>query len=90
MARSRPSYEPSLAGVHTVRMSRRLTKKSFVKWPGVSVKTPSCERPVLASSTRRPATSTAISVEVVGEIAVSGYVVGSVPKLVVHQVEVGS
>ena len=48
-------------GAHETSASSRLTKKSLLSCSGVEVKTPTCERPVLASRTRIPPTSTAIS-----------------------------
>ena len=48
-------------------MSSRLTKKSLVSVPGLSVKTPCLDLPALAPSTRRPPTSTVIS----GAVSVS-------------------
>ena len=42
-------------GVHSVRMSSRLTKKSLLNVPGRSVRTPCAEPPWLAPSARMPA-----------------------------------
>ena len=63
VARSRPSKRPASldAGFHSVPMSSRFTKKSFVSTPGRLVKTPFLDWPSLALRTRRPPISTVIS-----------------------------
>jgi hypothetical protein len=43
---------------HSPAISVRLTKKLLLSTPGVLVRTPRGEPPVLAPSTRRPPTST--------------------------------
>src|SRR6185312_14818670 len=61
--RSRPSKTSSASetGVHLLRMSSRLTKKSLVSASGCFVKTPCPLCPALTFSARRPPTSTVIS-----------------------------
>src|SRR5690606_37671952 len=84
----RPSAETnrvlvSSAGFHCVSLSSRLTKKSFVRVPTFSVRTPSEEPSQLAPRTRRPPTSTVISGAVrVSRLArsSSSYSAGSTPR----------
>src|SRR5690606_10592502 len=63
VARSRPSYRPGLDGDfdQAVDMSSRLTKKSLLRVPGLSVNTPWLAPPAFASRARMPPTSTVIS-----------------------------